>query len=269
MDGEARQTTVHGVAKSRTRLSGFTLISAQTPVLQGPTPSPSLCTACSTDLSRRPPRPPCVCSHAAPSPGKGTSTRGTPFLCSSGRPAKCALIPPRSEQTSWRLGLLHSPAACTPRGHRPGPSRHHRWCPRSPAQGSPLSRRSDRPRPPGGAVCCLRREKWDNGELGEMGQWGTMERVFCPVGPSPEQQGALSSEDAESAGSDKESHWGRTWVWFPAGTAMIRELLELAVLKHIHKIFDATSTSILAWRIPWTEEPVRLLSTGSHIVGHN
>ena len=28
----------------------------------------------------------------------------------------------------------------------------------------------------------------------------------------------------------------------------------------------ATHSSILAWRIPWTEEPVRLLSIGSHKV---
>ena len=31
----------------------------------------------------------------------------------------------------------------------------------------------------------------------------------------------------------------------------------------------ATHFSILAWRIPWTEEPGRLQSTGSHRVGHN
>ena len=30
-----------------------------------------------------------------------------------------------------------------------------------------------------------------------------------------------------------------------------------------------TQSSILAWRIPWTEEPVRLLSTGLHRVGHD
>ena len=148
----------------------------------GPHPSPSLWTVRSADLSRRPPRPACVCSRAAPSPGKGTSTRGTPFLCNSGRPARWALIPPWSEQIPWHWGLLHSPAACTPRGHHPGPSRHHRWCPRSPGQGSPLSRRSDRPRPPGGAVCCLRREKWDNGSVDR-----GMRRVFCPVGPSLQQ----------------------------------------------------------------------------------
>ena len=31
----------------------------------------------------------------------------------------------------------------------------------------------------------------------------------------------------------------------------------------------ATHSSILAWRIPWTEEPGGLQSTGSHRVEHN
>ena len=31
----------------------------------------------------------------------------------------------------------------------------------------------------------------------------------------------------------------------------------------------ATHSSILAWRIPWTEEPGRLQSMGSHRVRHN
>ena len=31
----------------------------------------------------------------------------------------------------------------------------------------------------------------------------------------------------------------------------------------------ATHSSILAWRIPWTEEPVRLQSMGSQRVGHD
>ena len=31
----------------------------------------------------------------------------------------------------------------------------------------------------------------------------------------------------------------------------------------------ATHSSILAWRIPWTEEPSRLQSTESQRVGHN
>ena len=31
----------------------------------------------------------------------------------------------------------------------------------------------------------------------------------------------------------------------------------------------ATNSSILAWRIPWTEEPGGLQSTGSQRVGHD
>ena len=31
----------------------------------------------------------------------------------------------------------------------------------------------------------------------------------------------------------------------------------------------ATHSSVLAWRIPWTEEPVGLPSMGSHRVGHD
>ena len=31
----------------------------------------------------------------------------------------------------------------------------------------------------------------------------------------------------------------------------------------------ATHSSILAWRIPWRDEPGRLQSTGSQRVGHN
>ena len=31
----------------------------------------------------------------------------------------------------------------------------------------------------------------------------------------------------------------------------------------------ATHTSLLAWRIPWTEEPGRLQSMGSRRVGHD
>ena len=31
----------------------------------------------------------------------------------------------------------------------------------------------------------------------------------------------------------------------------------------------ATYSSILAWRIPWTEEPGRLQSVGSQRIGHN
>ena len=45
-------------------------------------------------------------------------------------------------------------------------------------------------------------------------------------------------------------HWWSVWRW----------LSELTVLWH---------SSILAWRIPWTEEPGELQSTGSQRVGHD
>ena len=40
---------------------------------------------------------------------------------------------------------------------------------------------------------------------------------------------------------------------------------------HFHELEKemATYSSILAWRIPRSEEPDRLLSTGSHRVGHD
>ena len=47
-----------------------------------------------------------------------------------------------------------------------------------------------------------------------------------------------------------------TWVLFLGG----EDLLEKEM---------ATHSSILAWRIPWTEEPVRLQSTGLQRVGQD
>ena len=117
-----------------------------------------------TDLSRQLLHPGYDHSRASPSPRKGTSTRGTPFLCTSRCPAKWALIPGQRKKRECLPGLFHSPVVCTPRGHRPGPSCNHRWCPRNPGQGSPLSRRRDRSRLRGGAVCYLRKEKWDTGQ---------------------------------------------------------------------------------------------------------
>ena len=40
---------------------------------------------------------------------------------------------------------------------------------------------------------------------------------------------------------------------------------------HFHALDKemATHSSVLAWRIPWTEEPGGLLSMGLHRVGHN
>ena len=48
-------------------------------------------------------------------------------------------------------------------------------------------------------------------------------------------------------------------------------LSEFTFIFHFHALEKemATRSSVLAWRIPGTEEPGGLLSMGSHIVGHD
>ena len=48
----------------------------------------------------------------------------------------------------------------------------------------------------------------------------------------------------------------KTWVW----SLSQEDLLEQSMVTH---------SSILAWRMPWTEEPVGLQSMGSQRVRHN
>ena len=67
---------------------------------------------------------------------------------------------------------------------------------------------------------------------------------------------------------------------------LVREASLVAqVVKNLHAIWEtwvlslgwedpleegmATHSSILTWRIPWTEEPGKLQSMGSHRVGHD
>ena len=67
-------------------------------------------------------------------------------------------------------------------------------------------------------------------------------------------------------------------VGFPSGLAVknmpaMQELQEMRVqsLGQEEPLEEGTAThsSILAWRIPWTEEPGSLQSIGSQRVGHN
>ena len=69
-----------------------------------------------------------------------------------------------------------------------------------------------------------------------------------------------------------ESHGRRTLVGLVHGVAESEDTTE-----RLHFYFslsfigegNATHSSILAWRIPWTEEPVGLQPTGSQRVGHD
>ena len=45
--------------------------------------------------------------------------------------------------------------------------------------------------------------------------------------------------------------------------------LKETISVYYHLIFRSTHSSILAWRIPWTEEPGRIQAIGSQIDGHD
>ena len=55
-------------------------------------------------------------------------------------------------------------------------------------------------------------------------------------------------------------------VWYPETNVRLYQInnFRISVEKEM-----ATHSSVLTWRIPWTEGPGGLLSTGSHTVGHN
>jgi len=55
----------------------------------------------------------------------------------------------------------------------------------------------------------------------------------------------------------------------PANPGDIREMGSIPGLGRSPEEGMATHSNILAWRIPWTEEPGRLQSTGSQRVRHD
>ena len=55
----------------------------------------------------------------------------------------------------------------------------------------------------------------------------------------------------------------------PASAGDVRDAGSSLVLEDPLEKEMATHSRILAWRIPWTEEPGGLPSMGSHRVGHN
>ena len=55
----------------------------------------------------------------------------------------------------------------------------------------------------------------------------------------------------------------------PANAGNVRHAVQSLGLEDPLEEGMATHSSILAWRIPWTEEPGRLQSIGSQRVGHD
>ena len=64
---------------------------------------------------------------------------------------------------------------------------------------------------------------------------------------------------------------GAWWAAVHGVTKSRTRLSDFTFTFHFHALEKvmATHSSILAWRIPGTEEPSGLLSMGSHRVGHN
>ena len=65
---------------------------------------------------------------------------------------------------------------------------------------------------------------------------------------------------------------GGAWQAVVHGVAKSRtRLSDFTLTFHFYALEEemATHSNILAWRIPWTEEPGGLLSMGSHRVGHD
>ena len=69
--------------------------------------------------------------------------------------------------------------------------------------------------------------------------------------------------------SPSEEHLGCFQVWSVKNKAAILSDFTLTFHFHPLEMEMATHSSVLAWRIPWTEEPGGLLSMGSHRVGHD
>ena len=63
-------------------------------------------------------------------------------------------------------------------------------------------------------------------------------------------------------------------AWKAAGHGVAKSqtrLIDFTFTFHFHALEKemATHSSVLAWRIPWTEKPGRLQSMGLHRVGHD
>ena len=64
---------------------------------------------------------------------------------------------------------------------------------------------------------------------------------------------------------------GAWWAAVHGVATSQTRLSDFTLTFHFHALEEemATHSSVLAWRIPWTEEPGWLLSMGSHRVGHD
>ena len=85
--------------------------------------------------------------------------------------------------------------------------------------------------------------------------------------PWKEKPGRLQSMESERVGHDWATSLSFT-KWFLIFVSPLTQVQSLCWEDPLEKEM-ATHSSTLAWKIPWTEEPGRLQSTGSQRVGHD
>ena len=85
--------------------------------------------------------------------------------------------------------------------------------------------------------------------------------------PWKEKPGRLQSMESERVGHDWATSLSFT-KWFLIFVSPLIQVQSLCWEDPLEKEM-ATHSSTLAWKIPWTEEPGRLQSTGSQRVGHD
>ena len=92
---------------------------------------------------------------------------------------------------------------------------------------------------------------------------GPVSLLLHPESPQGSQSGAAAVADGLRATSSF-VYWYASGTFWPQPPGINIGLSETTLEKEM-----ATHSSTLAWRIPWREEPGRLQSMGSQIVGHD
>ena len=104
-----------------------------------------------------------------------------------------------------------------------------------------------------------------------MTQWPSNSKYW------PREKKNISTKDSHINAPSSFVHHSRMWKQFkcPSTAEWIHRYFHMcSVFKRNRLVISsekamATHSSILAWKIPWTEEPGRLQSLGSHRVGHD
>ena len=100
------------------------------------------------------------------------------------------------------------------------------------------------------------------------GRWGSDTTERLPFHFSLARIGGGNGNPLLCSCLENPMDWG---AWWAAVYRVAQSRTRLPFTFHLHALEEemATHSSVLAWRIPWTEEPGGLPSIGSHRVGHD